>query len=244
MYDFANSGYTTVVVTAVFHAYFVSVIAGNAPWATFAWTATLSVSYAVILLTGPILGAYAALRAAKKRLLVLTTAGCVIATALLALTGPGTLAIAVVLLVFSNFCFGSGENLIAAFLPELALGEFGQERGDEVFPRAEAEVGKHEQHYRNGERSGPSEREQGGRNHATSRGENEQALFCGTQGGISSKNRPRQQNHCVRDRQRRRPREGRPRRVAGDHGDEISVEDGGDYDRGVTRVGKVVHRPG
>jgi UMF1 family MFS transporter len=123
MYDFANSGYTTVVITAVFNAYFVSVIAGNAPWATLAWTAALSVSYALILLTGPVVGAYADLRAAKKRLLVLTTAGCVLATALLALTGPGTLALAVALLVFSNFCFGSGENIVAAFLPELAQGE-------------------------------------------------------------------------------------------------------------------------
>ena len=111
MYDFANSGYTTVVITAVFNAYFVAVIAGNAPWATFAWTAALSVSYACILLTAPVLGAYADLRAAKKRLLVLTTAGCVAATALLAFTGPGTLALAVALLVISNFCFGTGENL-------------------------------------------------------------------------------------------------------------------------------------
>jgi UMF1 family MFS transporter len=123
MYDFANSGYTTVVITAVFNAYFVAVIAGNAPWATFAWTAALSVSYACILLTGPILGAYADLRAAKKRLLALTTAGCVLATALLALTGPQTLALAVALLLLSNFCFGSGENLVAAFLPEIARGE-------------------------------------------------------------------------------------------------------------------------
>ena len=44
-YDFANSGYTTVVVTAIFNAYFVAVVAGNATWATFAWTAALSVSY-------------------------------------------------------------------------------------------------------------------------------------------------------------------------------------------------------
>jgi UMF1 family MFS transporter len=123
MFDFANSGYTTVVITAVFNAYFVAVIAGNAAWATFAWTAALSVSYALILLTAPVLGAYADLRAAKKRLLLITTAGCVLGTALLALTGPGTLALAVVLLVASNFCFGSGENLIAAFLPELAKGE-------------------------------------------------------------------------------------------------------------------------
>jgi MFS transporter, UMF1 family len=123
MFDFANSGYTTVVITAVFNAYFVAVIAGNAAWATFAWTAALSLSYALILLTAPVLGAYADLRAAKKRLLLITTAGCVLGTALLALTGPGTLALAVALLVASNFCFGSGENLIAAFLPELAKGE-------------------------------------------------------------------------------------------------------------------------
>ena len=37
MYDFANAGYTTVVITAVFNAYFVGAVAGKAPWATFAW---------------------------------------------------------------------------------------------------------------------------------------------------------------------------------------------------------------
>ena len=52
MYDFANSAYTTVVITAVFSAYFVGVVAENKPWATFAWTAALSVSYAAILFTG------------------------------------------------------------------------------------------------------------------------------------------------------------------------------------------------
>ena len=31
MYDFANSGYTTVVLTAVFNAYFVGVVAGAPP---------------------------------------------------------------------------------------------------------------------------------------------------------------------------------------------------------------------
>ena len=33
MYDFANSGYTTVVITAVFAAYFVGGVAGGADWA-------------------------------------------------------------------------------------------------------------------------------------------------------------------------------------------------------------------
>ena len=62
MYDFANSGYTTVVLTAVFNAYFVGVVAGNADWATFAWTLTLSLSSAIVMLTMPTIGAYADLR--------------------------------------------------------------------------------------------------------------------------------------------------------------------------------------
>ena len=120
MYDFANSGYTTVVITAVFNAYFVSVVAGGAPWATFAWTAALALSYALILLSAPILGAWTDTHSGKKRALAWSTAGCVLGTAGLALAGPGGIAIALLFLVLSNCCFGTGENLIAAFLPELA----------------------------------------------------------------------------------------------------------------------------
>jgi MFS transporter, UMF1 family len=120
MYDFANSGYTTVVITAVFSAYFVGAVAGKAPWATFAWTAALSVSYLAVLLSAPLLGAWADAHAAKKRLLFYATVGCVGFTAALYFASPGAVALAVVLIVLSNFFFATGENLIAAFLPELA----------------------------------------------------------------------------------------------------------------------------
>jgi UMF1 family MFS transporter len=120
MYDFANSGYTTVVITAVFGAYFVSLVSQSAAWATFAWTAALSVSYALILLTAPLIGAWADARAAKKKLLLFSTLGCVLFTALLYYAQPGTVALALTLIVLSNYFFGTGENLIAAFLPELA----------------------------------------------------------------------------------------------------------------------------
>lgn len=122
MYDFANSGYTTVVITAIFNAYFVAEVAGNAQWATLAWTLALAISYALIMLTAPVLGAYADVHAAKKRLLGVTTVGCVLATAALGWVGPGDLWLGIVLIVLSNFFFGSGENIIAAFLPELARG--------------------------------------------------------------------------------------------------------------------------
>jgi UMF1 family MFS transporter len=123
MYDFANSGYTTVVITAVFNAYFVSVVAHNEIWATFAWTAALAASYLLIMLTAPLLGAWADVHAAKKKLLLITTVGCVTFTAGLALVGSGDLWLAIALIIASNFFFGSGENLCAAFLPELARGE-------------------------------------------------------------------------------------------------------------------------
>jgi UMF1 family MFS transporter len=119
-YDFANSGYTTVVLTAVFSAYFVGGVAGGADWATFAWTLTLAASSLLVMLTMPALGAYADLRAAKKRLLVLSTVGCVLATAALANAGPGDIVWAVVFVILSNAFFSYGESLIAAFLPELA----------------------------------------------------------------------------------------------------------------------------
>ena len=123
MYDFANSGYTTVVLTAVFNAYFVGVVADGADWGTLAWTLILGLSNALVMLATPVLGAWADARAAKKLLLVATTIGCVVATAALAGVGRGDLWLAVAAIVVSNFCYSIGEQLTAAFLPELARRE-------------------------------------------------------------------------------------------------------------------------
>ncbi len=123
MYDFANSGYTTVVLTAVFAAYFVSGVAGNAPWATFAWTAALSLSYAMVMIAGPLVGAWADGHGSKKMALALCTVVCVASTAALAWTQPGMVTWAVIFIVISNFAYAIGENLCAAFLPELARPE-------------------------------------------------------------------------------------------------------------------------
>jgi len=123
MYDFANSGYTTVVLTAVFNAYFVSVVAGNADWATFAWTAALSVSYAIVMVIGPLLGAWADAHARKKWLLGVSTIICIAGTVALAWTSGGAVAFAVACIVVSNVAYSMGENLTAAFLPELSRPE-------------------------------------------------------------------------------------------------------------------------
>jgi UMF1 family MFS transporter len=123
LYDFANSGYTTVVLTAVFNAYFVGVIAAKAEWATLAWTVALAVSNLAVMLTMPAIGAWADLRAAKKKVMAVATVGCVISTAALAVLGAGDVALAMVLIAVSNWFFAVGEAVGGAFLPELARPE-------------------------------------------------------------------------------------------------------------------------
>lgn len=121
--DFANSGYTTVVLTAVFNAYFVATVMANDHAATFVWTTILAVSYLLVMVTAPLIGAYADLRASKKMFLRWATAGCVIATALLSTVGPGMWWWAALLLVVSNLCYATHQDMTAAFLPELARPE-------------------------------------------------------------------------------------------------------------------------
>ena len=124
MYDFANSGYTTVVLTAVFNAYFVGVVAGNGPdkdgTATLLWTVAMAITNLLVLASAPILGAIADHGAHKKRFLALTTVGCVFFTALLGFVGQGDVVWGMVLVILSSLMFASGENFIAAFLPEVA----------------------------------------------------------------------------------------------------------------------------
>lgn len=121
--DFANSGYTTVILTAVFNAYFVSVVAGPSELATLMWTAILAVSYVLVMISAPMIGAYADLRSSKKSLLCASVWGCVIATALLASVGPGMWVWAGFLLIVSNFCYATSQDLVSAFLPEIARPE-------------------------------------------------------------------------------------------------------------------------
>ena len=123
MYDFANSGYTTVVLTAVFNAYFVSVVAQGAAWGTLAWTLAIAASSLIVMITLPAVGAHADLRASKKRLLGFCTVACVLGTLALVDAGPGDLWLAVLAIVVSNVAYSYGESLIASFLPELARPE-------------------------------------------------------------------------------------------------------------------------
>ena len=124
-YDFANSGYTTVVLTTVYSAYFVGVIAARLDQqspgtAMLLWTLSIGAANLLVLFAGPVIGAIADQRASKKRYLLLSSIVCVTGTIGLALVGSNAVVPAMLLLVLATIAFSLGENLIAAFLPEIA----------------------------------------------------------------------------------------------------------------------------
>ena len=74
-YDFANSGYTTVVLTTIYSAFFVAVVAGQADGLgegtpTLLWTSAIALANLIVLLSAPVLGAIADYRACKKQFVI------------------------------------------------------------------------------------------------------------------------------------------------------------------------------
>ena len=125
MFDFANSGYTTVVLTAVYSTFFVGVIAQDLPTgdATFLWTLTIAIANGIVLFSSPLIGAITDFSRNKKSFLLVTVLGCTLFSALLYLTGPGDIALSMLFVIIASVMFFSGENLIAAFLPEISKPE-------------------------------------------------------------------------------------------------------------------------
>ena len=114
-FDFANSGYTTVVLTAVFNAYFVSVVCGGESWATLLWTSVIAVSNILAIILMPVIGAAADLKANKKFWVVMMTLLCILGTLGLYWTQEETVLLAIVMVIISNFAYNVGETLNSAF---------------------------------------------------------------------------------------------------------------------------------
>jgi MFS transporter, UMF1 family len=119
MFDFANSSYTTVIVTVAFGVYFTRLVAPGRS-GDFLWGLGILLGNLIVLLFSPIVGAIADDSGRKKLFLAGTYTTCVVGTALLWFATPGhvTLALAFFILSFVGFSFG--ENLAAAFLPEIS----------------------------------------------------------------------------------------------------------------------------
>lgn len=120
MYDFANSAFTTLIVTFIFSAYFMQVIVGDEVRGTVLWTRAVNISAILVALTMPVLGAIADFSRRKKRFLLLATLQTLAFTTLLFFMQPGMVVLAMVLFVFANVAYEGGQAFYNAFLPEIS----------------------------------------------------------------------------------------------------------------------------
>ncbi len=127
LFDFANSSFPTVALTAFGSAYFQGVLARDGValgslrlGPSSAWGAAISLSFLAVTLTAPVLGALADRGGARRRFLALYVALCVGATTALAWVPPGAGWLAFGLYVLANFAFEGAYVFYNAFLPSLA----------------------------------------------------------------------------------------------------------------------------
>lgn len=119
MFDFANSSYTTIIVSVAYSIYFTKLVAPGKE-ADFLWGVGIFLSNLVVMLTAPVIGAMADDMGRKKLFLLVTAGLCVAGTLALATVSPGWVVWGLALFVISNLGFSFGENLVAAFLPEIS----------------------------------------------------------------------------------------------------------------------------
>jgi UMF1 family MFS transporter len=119
MFDFANSSYTTVIVTVAFSVYFTTLVAPGTR-GDWLWGVGVMISNLIVLSTAPVVGALADGSGRKKHFLAGTWLLCVAGTAALWFAVPGAVILALALFVVSNVSFAMGEALVGGFLPEIS----------------------------------------------------------------------------------------------------------------------------
>lgn len=122
MYDFANQAYTLLIITVIFGDLFTRIIVGDAPdyrLGNLLWSIAIAVSCLAVALVNPVCGAIMDYTATRKRFLFVTYVMTVVGTALLYFVEPGWIALAMALIIITNFAFALGEGFIASFLTDL-----------------------------------------------------------------------------------------------------------------------------
>jgi UMF1 family MFS transporter len=121
MYDWANSAYTTLLIT-VLVAYVQRVVFPAETWGytgavVWAWGISLSMLLGAIL--SPVVGAIADAQAGKRRWLAITALSGAAASILLGIVPPGMYVVVVVLFVTANLMLELSLGIYNGFLPEI-----------------------------------------------------------------------------------------------------------------------------
>jgi len=122
LYDWANSAFTTVIVTFVFATYFAKSVAVDPVSGAAQWGFANSVSAVLIALMAPILGAIADKGGRRKPWIFAFTALSVVLTAGLWFVepDPSFIMMALILMILANVGFEMGIVFYNAMLPDIA----------------------------------------------------------------------------------------------------------------------------
>ena len=120
LYDFANSPFTTLVVTFVYATYFTQAIAPDPISGTVLWSRAITITALVVAICSPILGALADRGGFRKSFVVLATLVSAAATAALYDVLPGEVARALLFVIIANIAFEFGTVFYNAFLPDVS----------------------------------------------------------------------------------------------------------------------------
>tara|TARA_Y100001978_G_scaffold196343_1_gene205781 strand:+ start:460 stop:1740 length:1281 start_codon:yes stop_codon:yes gene_type:complete len=123
MYDFANSAFTTLVVTFIYGAYFTKGIAPDEMLGTQWWSWAIAVTAIIVSFLSPVLGALSDVGGYRKWIMMLSTWCCVAATAFLFFPQQGQVFSALILFVLANVSFEFGTVFCNAYLPEIVSKE-------------------------------------------------------------------------------------------------------------------------
>jgi UMF1 family MFS transporter len=126
LYDWANSAFTTLVVTFVYATYFTRYFAPDENAGTALWSRGIVISSLLIAIAAPILGAVADRGGARRRYLIAATLTCVFATTLLTFispVAPNAAVTALTVFVVANVAFEIGIVFYNSFLPALVTPE-------------------------------------------------------------------------------------------------------------------------
>lgn len=123
MYDWANSAFTTLVVTFIYSTYFTKGMAPDEVTGTAWWSRAVSISAILTALASPVFGAAADRGGARKRFLAIATLVSASATIALAFVRPGLTwgpLLALILFVIADMSFEIGNVFYNAFLTSIA----------------------------------------------------------------------------------------------------------------------------
>lgn len=119
MYDFGNSAYASVILLAVYSAYFKGTVVGGAEGSRY-WGIAVGIAMLTVAVISPFLGAIADFSASKKRFMFIFSAITWLFTALLFFVQEGDIFLGMLFFIIAEIGYRSGQVFYNSLLPEIA----------------------------------------------------------------------------------------------------------------------------